>query len=113
MKFSTLTLVCVMCVAMPAMAQFTTVQLAHEVRLSSIRLPASESGTLAFKACATCDTKSVRVNADTRWLVNRRSVSLSDFRKAAERIQNRNETSVTVKQHLENNLITKVSIIVR
>lgn len=113
MNFKSLTLVLALTVAMPVAAQITTVQLAHEVPLAAVRLPASESGTLAFKSCAECTTTSARVTSDTRWLVNHRAVSLRDFRSTIESRADRGRDYVTVRHHLEKNLITRVSIIVR
>lgn len=113
MKLATLTLAFLLIVAMPAAAQFTTVQRAHEAVLSGIRLPASESGTLAFKPCRACEWQTVRVNSDTLWLVNKESLTLADFRRAAESVADRDQQSVTVKHHLENNVITKVAITIR
>lgn len=113
MKFLTVTIAITLCLAMPAAAQFTTVQKAHETVLSGIRLPASESGTLAFKPCRSCEWRTVRVNGETLWLVNRNSLTLADFRRAVDSLTDRDHRSVTVKHHLENNVITKVAITIR
>lgn len=113
MKFKLMPFVFAIFLAAPAIAQFTTVQAAHEVALSSVRLPASESGTLVFKACAQCEIQTTRVNGDTRWLVNNQSVSLKDFRSTVEAVADRSNGHITVKHHLENDVITKVSITVR
>lgn len=113
MNFKSLTLVLALAVAMPTAAQITTVQLAHEVPLASVRLPASESGTLAFKTCGECPTTTARVTSATRWLVNHQAVSLQDFLSAIESRADRSKDYVTVRHHLEKDLITRVSIIVR
>lgn len=113
MKFLTLTIAITLSLAMPAAAQFTTVQKAHETVLSGVRLPASESGTLAFKPCRSCDWRTVRVNSETLWLVNKNSLTLADFRRAVDSLADRDRRSVTVKHHLENNVITKVAITIR
>lgn len=102
-----------MALALPASAQFRTVQLAHEVPLATVRLPASESGTLSFKTCDECPATAVRVTAETEWLVNRRSVSLSDFLSVIESRADRAKDSVTVRHHLEKDQITRVSIRLR
>lgn len=113
MYFRTLTLVLALFAALPAVAQIKTVQLAHEVRLASVRLPASESGTLSFKACGECATTSARVTEDTRWLINEQPVSLREFRSAIEARADRNTDYVTVRHHLEKDLITLVAMTVR
>ncbi|MDX1518386.1 MAG: hypothetical protein R3288_16175, partial [Woeseiaceae bacterium] len=53
-----------------ATAQFTTIQRAHEVRLSTVRLPTSIAGSLGFKPCDGCDIQAIRVSGETRWLFN-------------------------------------------
>lgn len=113
MKFLTLTLAITLGLAMPAAAQFTTIQKAHETVLSGIRLPTSESGTLAFRPCRSCDWRMVRVNGETLWLVNKKPLTLADFRRAVESLDDPDSRSVTVKHHLENNVITKVAITIR
>ena len=113
MNFKTLSLVLALAAAMPVTAQIKTVQLAHEVPLSTVRLPASESGTLAFKSCAECSTTTARVTSDTRWLVNHQAVSLKEFRSAIESRADRSKDYITVRHHLEKDLITRVTILVR
>lgn len=112
MKFKSLTLVLALALAMPAAAQIRTVQLAHEVPLATVRLPASVSGTLAFKSCAECATTTARVTSDTQWLVNHQAVSLQDFLSAVESRADRSKDYVTVRHHLEKDLITRVSIVI-
>ncbi|MDH3748357.1 MAG: hypothetical protein OER97_09130 [Gammaproteobacteria bacterium] len=113
MKFRLLMTALVLSLALPAAAQFTTVQLAHEVEMSTVRLPQSESGTIAFKACGECDYQTTRVSSETVWLVNNRPVTLVKFRQVVAGMTDRDKEYVTVKQHLERDLITQVSIIVR
>ncbi|NNC76559.1 MAG: hypothetical protein HKN77_01270 [Woeseiaceae bacterium] len=113
MKFKIITLLLALGFAVPAFAQITTVQAAHEVALSTVRLPASESGTLTFKACRDCAAQTTRVTGDTQWLVNRKAVSLEEFSRTVENLANRNKDYITVRHHLENDLITRVSINVR
>ena len=113
MKIRLLAMVLALGASLPATAQITTVQRAYEVPLATVRLPASESGTLAFKPCAECSTTTARVTSDTRWLVNRRAVSLQEFLSAVESRADRSKDYVTVRHHLENDLITKVTILIR
>jgi hypothetical protein len=96
--------------AMPAAADFTTIEQAYEVALSEMRLPRSEGGTIAFKECSTCDYRTKRVDANARWLINGKSVSLKEFRLALSRVTDRNNKAVTVLHHLENNRVTEVSV---
>ena len=110
MKIKILMTALVLALAMPAAAEFTTVQLAHEVALSELRLPSHVSGTIAFKGCSDCAYQTERVSERTRYMVNGRSVPLDKFRGAVSHIRNRNEQYVTVLHHLEDDVVTQVSI---
>lgn len=113
MQFRILTFVLALIVAMPSAAQITTVQRAHELPLSVVRLPASETGTLTFKSCPECATTTARVTSETQWLVNHQAVSLREFRAAIESRADRSKQYVTVRHHLEQDVITKVTILIR
>lgn len=96
--------------ALPAAADYVTIEQAYEVALSEIRLPQAERGTIAFRPCATCDIQTKRVDANTRWLINGKAVPLQKFREATERVANREKEAVTVLHHLEKNRVTAVSV---
>ena len=93
-----------------AFAEFTTVALASEVRLSEFRLPASVNGIAAFKPCGACDMKTVSVNSDTRYRLNGQFVALPDMRRSLASVTNRNRKIVMVMHHLESDLITQISL---
>jgi len=93
-----------------AFAEFTTVTLASEVRLSEFRLPASVNGIATFKPCGACELKTVSVNADTRYRLNGQFVALPDIRRTLASVTNRNRKTVIVMHHLESDLITQISI---
>lgn len=113
MKLRILMTALLLSLALPAAADFTTVQLAHEVAMSTVRLPQSESGTIAFKACKDCKYQTNRVSGETQWLVNRKAVTLVKFREVVAGLEDRDEKYVTVQHHLERDLITEVSITIR
>ena len=96
--------------ALPATADYVTIQQAYEVALSDIRLPRSETGTIAYRQCSTCELRTTRVDAETRWLVNGRAVSLKKFREAVSRVADRDNEAVSVLHHLERNRVTAVSV---
>ena len=96
--------------ALPAAADFTTVQLAYEVVLSEVRLPRNANGTIAFKECEDCEYKTMRVSADIRYLVDGRSVTLKQFRELTEHVADSDNAAVTILHHLEDNRVTKVSV---
>ena len=94
----------------PVSADIHTVELAHEVRLTDLRMPQSESGTVGFRTCDECDFQTERVTGETRWSLNGRIVRLDDFRVALARIADRSDVYVTVLHHLEDDRITEVSV---
>jgi hypothetical protein len=96
--------------ALPAAADYTTIQQAYECALSEVRLPRNEAGTIAYKECATCDYVTKQVDANTRWLLNGRAVPLEKFREAVDQVQDRESEAVTVLHHLERNRVTQVSV---
>jgi hypothetical protein len=113
MKFRIIFTAIALVLALPAAAQIRTVALAHEVTLTNLRLPQSEGGTIGFKPCEECEYQTERVSADTRWMLNGKSVSLSDFRVGLGRATKRDEVYVTILQHLEEDRITQVSVTLR
>ena len=96
--------------SMPAAAEFRTIQQAYEVDLSNLRLPAAEAGTIAFKACDECATKTKRVGDFTRWVLNGQTLSFGEFLEGVNAIANPEDAYVTVVHHLEDDRITKVAV---
>jgi hypothetical protein len=96
--------------ASSALADFTTIELANEVRLSDFRAPQSANGVTSFKACGTCDLQVVNVTDDTRYMVNGQSVELSEFRRRLALVQDRDREMLIVRHHLEDDVITVISI---
>lgn len=89
---------------------FPVVVKAYEAELRSMRLPGSTNGTLSFKPCSECDYKTVRVSPATRYEANGETYALADFRQALDSLENRRRTSVTVKHHLESDLVTAIRV---
>jgi biopolymer transport protein ExbD len=96
--------------ALPATADYLTIEQAYEVALSDIRLPRSESGTIAYKECQSCEIRTTRVDENTQWLVNGKAVSLKKFREAVSNVVDRDTEAVTVRRHLEKDRVTAVSV---
>ncbi len=95
---------------LPAAADFTTVEEAYEVALSDLRLPQHKSGTIGLKQCESCDFVTLRVNADTRYSINGKSVQLAQFRAALARVTDRSSEAITIMHHLERNQVTAVLV---
>ncbi len=110
MKIKILITAIVLFLALPAAAQFRTIELAHEVALDELRLPSHPSGTIGFKACSECEYQTKRVSASTQYMLNGQQVKLDKFREAVSGVRKRSEATVTVLQHLEKNVVIKVSI---
>ncbi len=110
MKIKILITAIVLALAMPAVADFTTVQLAHEVVLSELRLPSHPSGTIGFKGCSTCEYRTERVSAATQYELNGEHVPLAEFRNAISHVRNRSDETATVLHHLQEDVVLKVSI---
>ena len=102
----------VLAIALPAAAQFRTVQQAYEVQLTNLRLPQSDSGTLGFRPCDGCDFLTKRLSEDARFVLNGKSMSLERFRRGVARVRERQDRYVTVLHHLEKDRITKVELTV-
>jgi len=113
MKTNILISVLLLALALPAAAEFRTVQRAYEVRLAEMRLPQNEVGTISYKACNNCEFQTTRVNAETSWILNGQSVSLVKFRESIAAVEDRDKKSVTVLHHLAKDRITKVTVTLR
>ena len=108
-----LTIALLLALAAPVSGQYEVTLRAHEVRLSELRLPASESGSLAFKACDECEYVTRRVTPGTRWEINGKAVRLEEFRTLVETISDRAKSTVTVGHDLTADVISDVSIAIR
>lgn len=97
-------------VSLPAAAEFTTITNAYEVRLSDFRAPASQNGMVAFKQCSGCELLTLGVTPDTRYVLNNKNVSLTEFRASLSTVRDRDRETLTVEHHLESDLVTAVSI---
>ncbi len=89
------------------------IQEAYEVYLSDVRLPEVSTGTIRYKPCIRCDFQTTRVTAATRWQVNGEAVPFARFLQAIAALEDRDSEHLTIKHHLERDLITKVSILIR
>jgi len=110
MKTTLILAAALMIIAVPAVADFKTVQLAYEVALSEVRLPQRHNGTIAFKECSACEYKTKRVSENIRYLVDGRSVTLKKFRQLTDNVADRKNEAVTILHHLEDNRVTEVSV---
>ena len=103
----------VLSLAVPAAAEFRTIQKAHELSLDYVRLPQSASGTISYKKCGECPYETKRLAADVVWRVNGQPTTYADFAARVAEISRPAEQSVTVRHHLEKDQVTRVSIAIR
>jgi hypothetical protein len=93
-----------------ASAEIVTISRAYEVRLSDFTAPATLTGSVIFRPCFECESMSVRVAPETRYIVNRQSVELTVFRKQLSQVSDRAAETVLVKHHLESDTIVSISV---
>ena len=110
MRFAVLIATISFALSLPSMAQFQTVAEAHEVRLSDLRLPQSEGGTVAYKTCDGCAYKSKLVSNDVQWIFDGRSLPLEEFRRNLAAVRDPENTPAMVLHHLESDRVTRVSV---
>ena len=110
MKIKMIITALVLCLALPAAAEFTTIQEAYEVELSTVRLPQSESGTIAFKTCHECPYQTKRLSSDASWEINGKATTLKKFKLRVSTLTDPSDQIITVLHHLEKDVVTRVSI---
>lgn len=110
MKIKLLIAAAAVTLALPALADFRIVSNSYEVSLADVTVPPSQSSNLAFKECSDCDTRSIRLANDARFVLNGRTVRYDRFRSTVQQIRDRSKASVTVRHHLESNTVTAVSV---
>jgi hypothetical protein len=112
MKIKAILVTIMLCLGLHAGAEFTTIAEAYEVAVVDLRLPGNSSGTLSLKRCASCDTETIRVTANTRYVVNERDLALAEFTKRIQPIKTSATHIATVVHHLESNVVTAIYIVI-
>ncbi len=110
MKFKVLIAAIIFALSLPVAAEWERPQQSHEARLSELRLPQNEAGTVGFKPCEDCAYVVKRVDANTEWVLDGQAMSLSKFKRNLRRITDREATPVTVVENFEVNRVTRVSV---
>ena len=111
MKFRLIITALLLTLALPASADFTTIVEGYEVSIANVRLPQTQSGTIAFKRCASCPYETKRVAADVSWEFNGKRQRLENFREQLAAIADR-DWVITVAHHLKRDEIVSVSVYV-
>jgi hypothetical protein len=89
------------------------VENAYELSLTNIEMPLSAEGSVNFRTCAGCRTNVRRVTAETRYFLNKRELSYSEFVTAVKDIRARNgadSTLVALFYNLQSELVTRITL---
>jgi hypothetical protein len=84
---------------------------AYEIALDELRLPGNVVGTVSFKDCAACETQTIRVTVDTRYILNGRDTTLDDFRKAVNTVPDKERNISTVIHNLQSDTVIAVHVV--
>lgn len=98
--------------AIPAAAEFVTIQAAYEIALDNVRLPHRESGTIAYRKCDDCPYETKRLGSDIAWHINGKNTTFKKFKAHVSELY-RDDEIITVLHHLERDQVTRVSVWVR
>ena len=112
MKIKIIITALALCLALPAAAEFRTIQKAYELRLSNVRLPQSPGGTISFKKCGECPYETKRLASDVIWRINGQVTTQSEFTARVAELD-RPEQILTVRHHLERDRVTRISVSIR
>lgn len=90
-------------------AQATGNEDAYEVEADFIQLPGGIAGSVIVRECATCEVHTLRVNAQTRYLVNESPTTL-DRLKARHKNAKAEEAIYVVAYDIETKYVTWISL---
>ena len=98
------------CLALPAAAEFETVSAAYEVSLSNFRVPATPNSGVILQKCDDCERVAIRVTPKTEYTINDEAVTLKQFRKTIFKIRDREDETIIVLHHLASDTVLSVSV---
>ncbi len=84
-----------------------------ELDLTQLRLPATQSGFIAYKPCDSCGFRRSQTSEDAVFQINGNDVSFEQFRRAANGASDKRRALVTVLYDEESRRITLVSVRIR
>lgn len=94
-----------------AAAQLKDPGAAYEVKMTDVRLPTSEVGTIGYKPCGECDFETRRVNRSTIWEFNGERMTLEKFRHRVSQVDRSLNVPVQVLHDFTSNQVTKVWVV--
>lgn len=110
MLFRSLFAALLISISLPVAADFVLVTKAYELSLADVRLPGTPGGTVTFKECKTCDYRTIRVTAETRYELDAQPLTLEAFRRAVGQLSNPTKVPVTVLHHLESGTVDAIRV---
>lgn len=99
--------------ALPASADFQTIDQAHEVPFQNLGLPGSAYGTMTFRECAECSVIILRATPATTYTLNGEFFELRAFSVELQRIRSKaiaEENVVTVMQNLATGTLLSITV---
>jgi hypothetical protein len=111
MKIKMIVTALLLSLSLTAAAQMKDSGAAYEVKMTDVRLPTSEVGTIGFKPCGDCDYETRRVNRSTVWEFNGERMSLKDFRLRFNAVDRSINVPVQVLHNFDSNLVTRVWVV--
>ncbi len=112
MKFQTGLLIALLGIALPAMADITTLINAVETSTSNVTVPTASNGNLSFKPCAdNCEEIiRVRLTPETSYVLNGVAMEFIDFRREFYKLRRGSEDYALVSYDTEKNTVTSVRV---
>ena len=112
MKFRTALLIALLGIALPAMADITTLINAVETSTSNVTVPTASSGHLSFKPCAVdCEEIiRVRLTPETRYVLNGATMEFIDFRREFYKLRRGSKNYALVSYDTQKNTVTSVRV---
>jgi hypothetical protein len=91
-------------------ADFVTVSRAYELDPEHVHIPVSPASNMLFSNCDGCGTKSGQLTANTRFMVDGKTVSFEKFCDAMRLAKRSAHSGIFLMHHLESNEIESVSV---
>ena len=109
MKHSLISIAALLAFSVPALGDFQTVSRAYELALGDLREPSSQYSAMSFQECKGCERRTVRITANTRYVINGRTVSFERFWEIARETDSDKPIPATVLHNLESDTIVRIS----
>ena len=110
MNIKVITTLLMLAFAPLASADFVTVSRAYELEPEHVQIPVSTASNIRFSNCDGCKTESGQLTANTRFMVDGKTVSFEKFCDAMRLAKRSENAGIVLLHHLESNKIKSVSV---